>query len=95
MQQPHHLSLALSYLSLAADQLLTTEQDSPVALFAGIECLEVQCQLGEFGPEGTPAVAVVPPSEALDLAADLVSLDGRAELAALARQLHRLSRAVS
>ena len=94
MPQSHHLGLALSYLSLAADQLLAAEQESPVALFAGVECLEIQSQVSELGAEGAPVVAVVPPRDALALAADLLSLDGRAELAALARQLHRLSWAV-
>ncbi|MCC6496247.1 MAG: hypothetical protein IT193_08305 [Propionibacteriaceae bacterium] len=95
MPQTHHLGLALSYLSLAADQLLAAEQASPVALFAGVECLEIQGQVSELGPEGAPVVAVVPPGDALTLAADLLSLDGRAELAGLAQQLRRLSRAVS
>lgn len=95
MPQTHHLGLALSYLSLAADQLLAAEQTSPVALFAGVECLEIQSEVNELGPQGRPVVAVVPPSEALALAADLLNLDGRAELATLAEQLHRLSRAVS
>ncbi len=94
MPQSHPLGLALSYLSLAADQLLAAEQNSPVALFAGVECLEIQSQVSELGPEGSPVVAVVPPSSALALAADLLSLDGRAELAALARQLQKLSRVV-
>ena len=40
-------------------------------------------------------VAVVAPGDALALAADLLSLDGRAELMGLAQQLRRLSRAVS
>ena len=93
MPQPHHLGLALSYLSLAVDQLLAAEQGSPVALFAGVECLEIQGQVSELGPEGAPAV--VPPGDALALAADLLSLDGRAGLAGLAQQLRRLSRAVS
>ena len=95
MPQTHHLGLALSYMGLAADQLLAAEQESPVALFAGVECLEIQSQISELGPEGAPVVAVVPPGDALALAADLLSLDGRVELAALARQLRRLSRAVS
>lgn len=95
MPQTHHLGLALSYMGLAADQLLAAEQGSPVALFAGVECLEIQSQISELGPEGAPVVAVVPPGDALALAADLLSLDGRVELAALARQLRRLSRAVS
>ena len=95
MPQAHHLGLVLSYLSLAADQLLAAEQQSPVALFAGVECLEIQSQVSELGAEGAPVVTVVPPGDALALAADLLSLDGRAELAALARQLRRLSRAVS
>ena len=95
MPQPHHLGLALSYLSLAVDQLLAVEQRSPVALFAGVECLEIQSQVSELGPEGAPVVAVIPPSDALALAADLLSLDGRAELTGLAQQLRRLSRAVS
>jgi hypothetical protein len=95
MPQPHHLGLALSYLSLAVDQLLAAEQASPVALFAGVECLEIQSQVSELGPEGAPVVAVVPPGDALALAADLLSLDGRAELTGLAQQLRRLSRAVS
>lgn len=95
MPQPHHLGLALSYLSLAVDQLLAVEQDSPVTLFTCVECLEVQSQVSELGPEGAPVVAVVPPSDALALAADLLSLDGRAELTGLAQQLRRLSRAVS
>lgn len=95
MPQSHHLGLALSYLSLAADQLLAAEQESPVALFAGVECLEIQSQLSELGPEGAPIVAVVPAGDALALAADLLSLDGRAEMAALVDQLQRLSRAVS
>lgn len=95
MPQPHHLGLALSYLSLAVDQLLAAEQASPVALFASVECLEIQSQVSELGPEGAPVVAVVPPGDALARAADLLSLDGRAELTALARQLRRLSRAVS
>lgn len=95
MPQTHHLGLALSYLSLAVDQLLAAEQASPVALFAGVECLEIQSQVSELGAEGAPVVTVVPPGVALALAADLLSLDGRAELAALAQQLHRLSKAVS
>ena len=95
MPQPHHLGLALSYLSLAVDQLLAAEQGSPVALFAGVECLEIQGQVSELGPEGSPVVAVVPPGDALVLAANLLSLDGRAELTGLAQQLRRLSRAVS
>lgn len=95
MPQSHHLGLALSYLSLAADQLLAAEQESPAALFAGVECLEIQSQVSEFAPEGAPIVAVVPPGDALALAADLLGLDGRAELAVLVHQLHRLSRAVS
>ncbi|CAL8979890.1 MAG: hypothetical protein HZB48_06410 [Actinobacteria bacterium] len=95
MPHAHHLGLALSYLSLAADQLLAAEQESPVALFAGVECLEIQSQVSELGAEGAPVVTVVPPGVALALAADLLSLDGRAELAALAQQLHRLSKAVS
>lgn len=90
----HHLGLALSYLSLAVDQLLA-EQGSPVALFAGVECLEIQSQVSELGPGGAPVVAVVPPGDALALAADLLSLDGRAELEGLAQQLRRLSRAVT
>ena len=94
MPQTHHLGLALSYLSLAVDQLLAVEQESPVALFAGVECLEIQSQVSELGPEGVPAVAVVPPSDALALAAGLLSLDGSAELDVLAQQLRRLSRAV-
>ncbi len=95
MPQPHHLGLALSYLSLAVDQLLAAEQTSPAALFAGVECLEIQSQVSELGPEGAPVVAVVPPGDALALAADLLSLDGQAELRGLAQQLRRLSRAVS
>lgn len=95
MPQTHPLGLALSYLSLAADQLLADEQESPAALFAGVECLEIQIQLDDLGAEGTTVVAVVPPSDAIALAADLLSLDGRAELAALARQLRQLSRSVS
>lgn len=95
MPQSHHLGLALSYLSLATDQLLAAEQESPLALFAGVECLEIQSQLSELGPEGAPIVAVVPPGDALALAADLLGLDGRAEVTDLAHQLHRLSRAVS
>lgn len=95
MPQSHHLGLALSYLSLATDQLLAAEHQSPLALFAGVECLEIQSHLSELGPEGAPIVAVVPPGDALTLAADLLGLDGRAEVAALVHQLHRLSRAVS
>ncbi|MCB0911047.1 MAG: hypothetical protein KDB60_05445 [Propionibacteriaceae bacterium] len=95
MPQAHHLGLALSYLGLAADQLLADEQKSPAALFAGVECLEIQGQISELGAEGAPVVAVVPPRDALALAADLLSLDGRAELATLAQQLHKLSRTVS
>ena len=94
MPQPHILGLALSYLGLAVDQLLAPEQASPAAMFVGVECLEIQSQVSELGPEGVPAVALVPPSDALALAADLLSLDGGAELDALAQQLHRLSRAV-
>jgi hypothetical protein len=95
MPQPHHLGLAISYLSLAVDQLLAAEQRSPVALFAGVECLEIQAQVSELGPEGAPVVAVVPPGDALALAADLLSLDGRAELTGLAQQLRQLARAVT
>jgi hypothetical protein len=95
MPQTHHLGLALSYLGLAVDQLLAAEQASPVALFAGVECLEIQSQVSELRPEGAPVVAVVPPGDALALAADLLSLDGRAELTGLAQQLRRLSRAVT
>jgi len=95
MPQTHHLGLALSYLSLAVNQLLAVEQASPVALFTSVECLEIQAQVSELGPEGAPVVAVVPPGDALALAADLLSLDGRAELTGLAQQLRRLSRAVS
>jgi hypothetical protein len=95
MPQPQHLGLALSYLRLAVDQLLAAEQASSVALFAGVECLEIQSQVSELGPGGAPVAAVVPPGDALALAADLLSLDGRAELEGLAQQLRRLSRAVS
>ena len=95
MPQTHPLGLAHSYLSLATDQLLADEQESPAALFAAVECLEIQSQLDDLGAEGAPVVAVVPPNDALALAADLLSLDGRPELAVLARQLRQLSRSVS
>ena len=95
MPEPNPLSLANSYVGLAADQLLAADQDSPAALFAGVECLEIQSQLSEFEPEGTPVVAVLPSGQALALAGDLLSLDSRAELTLLAQQLRRLSRAVS
>lgn len=95
MPEPNPVSLANSYVGLAADQLLAGDQDSPAALFAGVECLEIQSQLSEFEPEGTPVVAVLPSEQALALAGDLLSLDGRTELTVLARQLRRLSRAVS
>ena len=95
MPEPNHLSLANSYLGLAADQLLADDQDSPVALFAGVECLEIQSRLDEFEPGGTPPVAVLPPAQALALAGDLLGLDGRTELTVLARQAWRLSQEVS
>lgn len=95
MPEPNPLSLANSYVGLAADQLLAADQDSPAALFAGVECLEIQSQLSEFAPEGTPVVAVLPSGQALALAGDLLCLDSRAELTLLAQQLRRLSRAVS
>lgn len=95
MPEPNPVSLANSYVGLAADQLLAGDQDSPAALFAGVECLEIQSQLSEFEPEGTPVVAVLPSGQALALAGDLLSLDSRAELTLLAQQLRRLSRAVS
>lgn len=95
MPQPNPVSLANSYLGLAANLLLAVETPSPAALFAAVECLELQTQLSEFGPEGTPVVAVLPPAQALALAGDLLSLDSRPELAVLAEQLRRLSKAVS
>lgn len=94
MPEPNPLSLANSYLGLAADQLLADDPGSPAALFAGVECLEIQSQLSEFLPEGAPVVAALPPPQALALAADLLSLDSRTELDVLAHQMRRLSRAV-
>ncbi len=95
MPEPNPLSLANSYLALAADQLLADDQASPAALFGAVECLEIQSRLSEFEPEGTPVVAVIPPGQALALAGDLLSLDRRPELSVLAEQLRALSRAVS
>ena len=95
MPEPNPVSLANSYVGLAADQLLADDQESLAALFAGVECLEIHSQLSEFAPEETPAVAVLPPPQALALAGDLLSLDGRTELTVLAWQLRRLSQAVS
>jgi hypothetical protein len=95
MPEPNTVSLANSYLGLAADQLLAVDHESPAALFAAIECLEIQSQLSELVPEGTPVVAVLAPAQALALAGDLLSLDSRAEVVVLADQLRRLSRAVS
>lgn len=95
MPEPSPLSLANCYIGLAADQLLAVDQDSPATLLAGVECLEIQSHLDEFGPEGTPVVAVVPPAQALALAGDLLGLDSRAELNGLAQQVRRLARAVS
>lgn len=95
MPEPNPVSLATSYLALAVDQLLAVDHELPAALFAAIECLEIQSQLSEYVPDGTPAVAVLAPAQALALAGDLLSLDGRAEVVALAEQLRRLSRAVS
>ena len=95
MPEPNPLSLANSYVGLAADQLLADDQGSPAALFAGVECLEIQSQLSEFLPEGTPVVAILPPAQALALAGDLLSLDSRTGLDVLAQQVRRLSRAVS
>lgn len=95
MPEPNPLSLANSYLGLAADQLLADDQGSLAALFVGVECLEIQSQLSEFFPEGAPVIAVLPPAQALALAGDLLSLDSRTELGVLAQQVRRLSRAVS
>ena len=95
MPEPNPLSLANSYLGLAADQLLADDQVSAAALFVGVECLEIQSQVSELGAEGALVVAVVSPSEALAVAADLLDLDGRAQVSTLAQQLRRLSLAVS
>ncbi|MCC6496872.1 MAG: hypothetical protein IT193_11530 [Propionibacteriaceae bacterium] len=95
MPEPNPLSLANSYLGLAADQLLADDQGSAAALFVGVECLEIQSQVSELGAEGALVVAVVSPSEALAVAADLLDLDGRAQVSTLAQQLRRLSLAVS
>lgn len=95
MPEPNPLSLANSYLSLAADQLLADDRHSPAALFAGVECLEIQSQLDEFEPERTPAIAVLPPAQALALAGNLLSLDGRTELTVLGQRVRRLSAEVS
>ena len=95
MPEPDTVRLATSYLALAADQLLAVDYESPAALFAAVECLEIQSQLSEYIPEGTPVVAVLAPAQALALAGDLLSLDSRAEVVVLAERLRRLSRAVS
>jgi len=95
MPEPNPLSLANSYLGLAADQLLADDQGSAAALFVGVECLEIQSQVSELGAEGALVVAVVSPSEALAVAADLLDLDGRGQVSTLAQQLRRLSLAVS
>ena len=95
MPEPNPLSLANSYLGLAADQLLADDQGSAAALFVSVECLEIQSQVSELGAEGALVVAVVSPSEALAVAADLLDLDGRAQVSTLAQQLRRLSLAVS
>jgi len=95
MPEPNPLSLANSYLGLAADQLLADDQGSAAALFVGVECLEIQSQVSELGAEGSLVVAVVSPSEALAAAADLLDLDGRAQVSTLAQQLRCLSLAVS
>jgi len=95
MPEPNPLSLANSYLGLAADQLLADDQGSAAALFVGVECLEIQSQVSELGAEGALVVAVVSPSEALAVAADLLDLDGRAQVSTLAQQLRCLSLAVS
>jgi len=95
MPEPNPLSLANSYLGLAADQLLADDQGSAAALFVGVECLEIQSQVSELGAEGALVVAVVSPSEALAAAADLLDLDGRAQVSTLAQQLRCLSLAVS
>lgn len=90
------LGVALSYVSLAADLLLARNHDSPATVFAGVECLEILSQLSEFESEGlTPAVAAATPAEALALAGDLLSLDGRAELGAVGLRLRQLSQAVT
>ena len=95
MPEPNPLSLANSYLGLAADQLLADDQGSAAALFVGVECLEIQSQVSELGAEGALVVAVVSPREALALAAELLDLDGRPDASTLAQQLWRLSLAVS
>ena len=69
MPEPNPLSLANSYLGLAADQLLADDQGSAAALFVGVECLEIQSQVSELGAEGARVVAVVSPAQALAVAA--------------------------
>ena len=89
------LSMAISYLTVASHQLLTDADPASATLFTGVECLEIISQLNEIDDTPAPAVTATPTAEALGLAADLLSRDGRAALAPVAIRVRQLAQEVS
>jgi hypothetical protein len=89
------LSVAISYLTVGSDQLLADADPDSAALFTGVECLEIISQLSEIDDTPAPAVTATSTAEALSLAADLLSRDGRAALALVAIRVGQLSHEVN
>jgi hypothetical protein len=88
------LSVAISYLTVASHQLLADADPASAALFTGVECLEIISQLSEIDDTRAPVVTAST-AEALSLAADLLSRDGRAALTLVAIRVSQLSQEVS
>lgn len=89
------LSMAISHLTVASNQLLADADPDSAALFTGVECLEIISQVSEIDDTPAPTVTATPTAEALRLAADLLRRDGRAALAPVAIRVRQLAHEVS